>query len=610
MKLAVLPFTAASGTSPALARQLANFAGDTVRAATDLEINQVGLMSQVEQGGAMRQALVNISEELIDREWINNLIEQTEVDLVLDGNLKMPEEGKFHLVYRFHGPDVESEPTLQRDLEFTTAELFGVLQGLVNDVAEQGGVNGNEQLEKLEFGTDNPDVFMNFLMAYDALIYIQQAQGNVVQEFSPLPAIEALTQAVETDPDFEGPYQTLVALARICAANKLGTFEAIRAALLKAQQIRPDDFGAYFALGEVYQSVGNLNAAGEELERALQRNDQDPALYVRLGIVQMQNGMPVNAEKNFRKAFELEGPDKPSLDFLAGVLQQTNRGHEVPALWKQLIDEDSSNAQAHAKYAISLIQSGRQEEGQRAFETALEVLDDPIVVKRFYAPYLSQTGDVDRAMDFYEDVLDQNPTDVEVLLEYARTLAIAKREFEIPKVLRDILEIAPDPNTRAQTLAWLIELEQPKRVETIESARARMEINDFDGAVKLLRPMRNWLADYWKLWALLSAALNRLGQYEEAEGAVRKLLELFPACEPGYGELVTALGGLGRHEEAYRILRQAAAMMPGSLPTHINLGLAAKRAGHVDEARALAGQLRQALGENAELEQVLTEIES
>ena len=37
---------------------------------------------------------------------------------------------------------------------------------------------------------------------------------------------------------------------------------------------------------------------------------------------------------------ELEGDDKPSTDFLANVLAQTNREHEVPALWKALIDKN------------------------------------------------------------------------------------------------------------------------------------------------------------------------------------------------------------------------------------------------------------------------------
>jgi Flp pilus assembly protein TadD len=136
-----------------------------------------------------------------------------------------------------------------------------------------------------------------------------------------------------------------------------------------------------------------------------------------------------------------------------------------------------------------------------------------------------------------------------------------------------------------------------------------MDAGDFDGAVRDLKPMRNWLADYWKLWALLCSAYNRLGEPKEAEDAARRLIDLFPGCEPAYGELVSALGAQGRHDEAYATMRVAASSMPASLPTHLNLALAAKRAGKVDEARALAKQIREAVGSNAEIEKILDEIE-
>ena len=57
-------------------------------------------------------------------------------------------------------------------------------------------------------------------------------------------------------------------------------------------------------------------------------------------------------------------------------------------------------------------------------------------------------------------------------------------------------------------------------------------------------------------------------------------------------------------------MQYAATHNPQSLPIHINLGLAAKRAGHVDEARNLAKSIREAIGPNEELEPVLAEIES
>ena len=327
----------------------------------------------------------------------------------------------------------------------------------------------------MEFGTKNAEAFLEFLEGYDALNYVQQANGLVAVEFSPQAAFDNLLSAVAADLAFQGPYQVLVQLTRACAHFRIGTFEMVDAALVRLTQLVPDQFLAYFALGEVHQAVNSLTKAAEYFEKALTYEENDPVIFSRLGTVQLAMGMPINAERNFRKAFAMEGEDKPSGDYLAMVLGQTGRVHEVPPLWKSVVDSNDQNPQAHAKYAVALFQAGKAEEAEKAFEYALEILEDNTVVKRFYAPWLVQKGDHDRAMDFYEDVLDFAPNDIAVLTEYAQTLEAAGREFEVPEVMKSILASNPDPNTRAQAMARLIELEQPKRVQNVEAAREKME---------------------------------------------------------------------------------------------------------------------------------------
>lgn len=613
MRIAVLPFNAAEGTKPALGRQFAAFAAEQLRAHAEADINVVSFLTQIDdEGGEQRMAFVNISDALLPYEQLKDLFEQAEVALVQDGYLKQQDDA-FDLTVRYHGKESE-EPIRSDEIHFTKAELFSTLHRLVKTLAEVGAIELPEELagEAMEFGTDDPDVFLDFLEGYDALNYINQANGRVAHEFSPQGAFDSLLRGVEKDPDFEGPYQVAVQLARACGANRIGTLEMIEGTLKRLIELAPDDFAAYFALGELYGSVNDHNRAADLFEKALQKNPDDPALLARLGIAQMQSGMPVNAERNFRKAMEFEGPEKPSADLLAQVLGGTGRAHEVPPLWKAIVEENPQNAEAHAKYAVALMQAGNDDGAIKAFENALETLEDNTVVKRFYAPLLVQKQDYDRAMDFYEDVIEVAPQEVPVLIEYAQTLEAANRLHEVPEVLKQVLAANPDPNTRATVVARLIELEQPKRVENVEAAREKMEAGDFQGALRELRPLKNWLADYWKLWFFLAAANNQVEQYDEAAEAAQRALEIFPGCEPAYGEFATALTGQGKHEEAYNLMRYAASNNPGSLPIHLNLGLAAKRAGHTDEARQLARQIREALAQDpnrGQIEEILAEIE-
>jgi tetratricopeptide (TPR) repeat protein len=613
MRIAVLPFNAADGTKPAYGRQFAAFAAEQLRELAGAEINSVSFLTQVpDSSGQTRMAFVNISEPFLGYEQIKELFDQAEVALVQDGYLEQSGDD-FKLTVRFHGKESE-EPLRQEQLDFNKSELFPNLHRLIKLLAETAEITLPDALsgETMEFGTESPEVFLNFVEGYDALNYIQQSNGQVAREFSPQGPIDSLLSAVQADLDFEGPYHVLVQLCRQGAGLRIGSFEMYESALTKLTELLPDEYPAFFALGEIYQGVGQGNKAAELFEKAVALRPEDPALYNRLGLAQIQIGMPVNAERNFRKAMSLEGDDKPTAELLAQVLQQTGRAHEVPPIWKAMIEANPQNAAAQARYAISLFQMGNAEQGERAFEEALESVDENLIIKRYYAPVLAEKGEHDRAMDFYEDVLDQTPNDVPVLIEYAKTLENAGREFEVPNVLKTILQSNPDPDTRANTLARLLELEQPKRVEAVDNAKKKMDEGDYQGALKDLRPMKNWLADYWKLWFMLANANNQLQQYAEAEEAARRALEIFPSCEPAFAELANALTGQNKLEEAYQVMRFAASNNPASLPIHLNLGLAAKRAGHGEEARKLAQQIREALAQDpnrSQIDSILDEIE-
>lgn len=610
MKVAALPFNSTQEASAPLGRQLSLFVSETVRTSTNADINPVSYIAQVESDSGPRGALVNITNTLADPEWIKQMFNESEIELVTDGLLDKGENGGYKLEMRYTLKEDPSNAELVT-YNLDEANLFATLHQMVKDYAAKIGAELPEELkgDSMEFGTDKPGTFIKFLTGYDAVHYINQVQGRVAEEFSPEPALNILVEALREDPDFVGPYEMAVQLCRMCINARIGTFEMVEKVLKAVTEIVPDDHRAWFVLGEGYQAIGDLNRAADHFEKAALLEPNDPGMWARLGYVQMMLGMPTNAERNIRKAIELEGDDKPSMDLLANVLMQGGRAHEIPALWKDLIEKNPQNAQAHAKYGISLVQNGQKEEAIKAFEHALEILENKTFVKRFYAPLLVEEGELDRAMDFYEDCLDETPTEIPVLIEYAQTLQKADREFEVPEVLRTILSANPDPNTRAQTQAWLLEIEQKKRTDIVEQAREKMDNGDFEGAIRDLKPMRNWLADYWKLWALLAAAYNRINEPKEAEEAARRLLELFPACEPGYGELLAAFGAQGRHEEGYNMMRYAAQNMPNSLPIHLNLALAAKRCGREDEARHIAKQIREAIGPNPDIEPVLQEIE-
>lgn len=612
MTFAVLPFNAAAETKPALARQLANYAAEIVRAKTGLEVNSVNYLVRLDDSPNPRFANVNAAEVLNEFQIIQQLFDQTQADYALDGLFTTIGEAQHTLECRLYAKGTE-EAMWEEKIEFADADVFDVLRKVMTKICEIGEKPMEDLSQSNEefFGTQSGTAFLKFLEGADAAQYIDKTQGAVAQEFNPELAFQALHEAIDLDKDWEAPYAAALQLSRLCTAHRIGTAEIVEASMKKLMEQVPEDERALIILAELYSAVGNHSEAANSLEKAIVINDKEPALYTRLGIAQMEQGMPVNAERNFRKAMEMEEEPKPSLDYLAHVMFQTGRGHEVPTMWQERVAASPTSGALRVKLAQAQFGAGSQDEAIATFESALadESVDEKVVIKRFYAPVLVEKNDLDRAMDFYEDCLDETPTDVQLMLEYAQTLQRAGRDFEIPKILEDVLAANPDANTRAQVMAWKLEIEQPKRVETIRLAQEKLEQEDFQGALRDLKLMKNWLSDYWKMWTLLAAAHNRVGEHEDAEQTSMKAIEMYPGCEPAYAELATALGAQGRNEEVYNAMRFGLGQVPNSLPIVVNLGLAAKRTGKEDEAKALAQQIREALGPNPELEPILAEME-
>lgn len=611
MRIAVLPFNATEGTPPQLARQFAQFAAEITRNVTGQAVDSVNYMAQMDVGGITRLALVNPSESLNEAEMIGQFFQQGDITAVVDGLLDQSESGAGTMTVRIFR-DGNTTPAVEETFTYAPAGVLGALREVIGLLmTEAGGTLPQDMADDLGlFGTTDPKAFCQFIEGFDASQYIERAQGQVIAEFDPELGMKSLVAAIEADRDWEAPYLTLIQLCRLCTMYRISNGATIEKYLKQAVELEPEDARAWFALGDLYAAIGNHQGASDAFEKAARFQPDEPAIHTRLGISYLTQGMPANAERSLRKAVEMEGDDKPSMPMLAEVLGRQGRQHEVPALWKEVLDANPSNPHAHAQYGLALVNAGRQEEGLRVFDVALETLEDNTFVKRFYAPILAQSGDLDRAMDFYEDCIDVAPTDVPLLLEYAQTLQQADRAFEVPPVLKNVLAANPDLNTRAQTQAWLIELEQPKRAEAVKLASEKIEAGDFEAGLRELKPLRNWLADYWKMWAVTANAHNQLEQFPEAEEASRRLLEIFPSFEPGYGELANALAGQGRHDEAFNLMQIALSNMPNSLLIALNYAMAAKRAGHEEEARAMVRQIREVAQPDENLQKMLAQIES
>jgi len=607
-KITFLPFAVSETVPAGVGRQLGNLLGSGFEGVEGVQYEGSMLMTQ-EQDGTVSPAPA--SRELIDEDVVRRVLDQNAADAVVDGLLSRADD-RLSITVRLSrqdaAPEVWQKEAPLADLKPTLAEAHAWISG-------QMGIEGSS---RVAIADSKPEAFLKYLEGYDALVLAAQAQQGRAPRIDYLRGLDALLEAIALDPSLKAAYLAAIRLANSLIQARLAPPPELEARLKKMADGNPEDPAVHRTLADLYRLTGRTQDAINTMDKAValaQASESVPdeavAEFVTyLGMLQRAAGMVANAELSFRRAADLEPYPKPSLDLLTDLLFDTERSHEAPGVWRQVIDLAPDKPDAWIRYASVLFRLDRKDDAKRALEEALEKTSGDVLIKRYLAPLLADAGEHDRAMDYYEDFLDEYPDHAETLLEYARTLHAAGREHEVPDALRKALEANPDQHVKAHAQAWLFELENPKRVEAMKLAAEKVEREEIAGAVEDLEKLVGWMPEYWKAWAFLANLYNRLGRHTDAERAAQHTLNLYPGSEPTYLDLVNSLMGQERNTDADNLLTHLENHGYASVPLLITHAMVKKRLGKREEARSIAAAIREAVGPgNQDVEKVLAEIE-
>lgn len=607
-KITFLPFAVSESVPAGVGRQLGNLIGSGFAGVEGVEYEGSMLMTQGADGTV---APAPLSRELLSDDVVQRVLEHNVADAVVDGLLSREGDAlslTVRLTRRNGAPDVWHKDAPLVELKPTLGEAH-------RWVSVQMGV---EQAPALVIEDSDPEAFLKYLEGYDALVLAAQAEGGQAPRIDYLRGMDALMEALAIDAGLRASYFAAIRLANSLIHARLAPPGQIESRLKRLAEGNPEDPAVHRTMSDLYRMAGRTQDAINAMDKAValaQASESVPREAVaeflsHLGQLQLAAGMVANAELSFRRAAEMEPYPKPSLDLLTELLFGTDRSHEAPGLWREVIDLAPEKPDAWIRYAGVLFRMERKEDAQRALEEGLEKTSGDALIKRYLAPLLAAEGQYDRAMDYYEDFLDEYPDHGETLLEYARTLSAAGREHEVADVLRRALEANSNQHVKAHAQAWLFELENPKRVEAMKVASEKVEGGDLAGAAEDLERLAEWMPHYWKAWAFLANLYNRLERYADAERAAQHTLNLYPGSEPTYLDLANSLMGQGRVEEADGLLTQLVNQGLATVPVLLTLLVAKKRLRRDDEARSLAALIREVVGPgNSEVERVLSEIE-
>ncbi len=201
------------------------------------------------------------------------------------------------------------------------------------------------------------------------------------------------------------------------------------------------------------------------------------------------------------------------------------------------------------------------------FEHALAVTGDNFVMSNNYANVLKETGQLEKAIQYFQEALRLRPNSPEVLNNLGNVLGQLDKIDDAIKYYTKALELRPDFAQAHYNLAVLLAT-QGKTDEAIASYRRALRYRPQD-----VDTLSN-----------LGFALARKGEFDEAIESYQKALELEPDNIITHGRLALVLASVDRIDEAIEHCRIVLRAYPDDIEMHCNVGILWERKGSTDEA--------------------------
>jgi tetratricopeptide (TPR) repeat protein len=292
-------------------------------------------------------------------------------------------------------------------------------------------------------------------------------------------AFETQARALGEDP---GNDLTQRELDRLAGAT--GAFEAL-ADVYEAQVGRVDDpqlsVGLLTKVARIREEqLGDVDGAVARLERVLVADEQNIEAVESLErLFQLSERYEDLAKAHLRKAALLPAPDdqKTALFRAASIYEEIlERPRDAVAVYDRVLEVDPDDLPALDKLVELHLRLEDWSSLLAVYERKADVVVDPVERKQIYvevgAVYEREVGDLDRAIDTYQRILEIDPDDLIAISRLDALYQASGNWPELLSVLEREVDLAPDPDEalghrfRIASL-WHQKLDDPARAVEI-----------------------------------------------------------------------------------------------------------------------------------------------
>ena len=165
--------------------------------------------------------------------------------------------------------------------------------------------------------------------------------------------------------------------------------------------------------------AGDVNGAKAAFEVAVQKNPKQADAHHYLGLVNDQSGNKVEAEKNYRKALELQPDLEESAVNLAAILVETGKFDDAATLMKKAIAKNPKSAALQVNLGMALSGKNDVDGASKAFEEAVKLEPNNGIHLVTYASHLARNNKKDEAITKLKQAEKVSANDAGVLASVA-----------------------------------------------------------------------------------------------------------------------------------------------------------------------------------------------
>jgi len=319
-----------------------------------------------------------------------------------------------------------------------------------------------------------------------------------------------------------------------------GQFEAAEAdcrALVSLAPLLPE---AWSQLGIVLLIRERFEDAQIAFGQALVIAPQRAADWSNRSIARFRLGRHTEAEADARQAIALDDSIAPYWLNLGGCLAGRERWSEAAAAYRQAVVRDERNAAAWCSLGAAEVWLGNLAAAEQCFQKSFALAPGSEQTLTKYTYLLLRRGEIERAQQLVQTILDRNPHSAEALCAAGNAHLLLEQLPEAEAAFRRADELTPKNRLVRRDLARVL----IRRSSLTEAERwARQLINEDPDAIDG--------------WDLLGAICWGQGRIDEALAACRRCVELEPSpsrhssllCDLQYAECVTLPQLFEAHQE-------------------------------------------------------------